>query len=92
MPAQPRGSRIVPSATVVPVTISDSVTLIELGAGRRITLQAFGSRVWALLGDHPTLPVLLERLRRDGGRPEQIAEDVTRLVAYWRQRGAIEWR
>jgi hypothetical protein len=76
----------------VTVTTSDSVTLIELGAGRRMTLQPFGGRVWALLGDYPTLPVLLERLRRDGGRPEQMAEDVTRLLAYWRQRGAIEWR
>ena len=74
------------------VTISEPVTLIELSGGRRITLQRFGGRVWALLADRPTLPILLERLRRDGGRPEQIAEDATRLLVYWRQRGMLEWR
>lgn len=92
LPAQPRGSRIVPSAAVAAVTGFGQLTLIDLDGGRRITLQPFGSRVWALLTDHPTLPVLLERLWRDGARPEQMAEDVTRLLAYWRQRGLIEWR
>jgi hypothetical protein len=74
------------------VTVSGYLTLVDLNGGRRITLQPFGSRVWALLADRPTLPILLERLRQDGGRPEQLAEDVTRLLAYWRQRGVIEWR
>jgi hypothetical protein len=76
----------------VAVTASEPLTLIELSGGRRITLQRFGARVWTLLVDRPTLPILLERLRRDGGRPEQIAEDTTRLLAHWRQRGMIEWR
>lgn len=72
--------------------IADRLALVDVGGGRRITLDAFGSRVWTLLVDHPTLPILLERLRCDGGRPEQIAEDATRLLAHWRQRGLIAWR
>lgn len=89
---QPRGSRIAPRTTVVAGVTAGRLALVDLGGGRRITLDAFGSRVWTLLTDHPTLPILLERLRRDGGRPEQIAEDTTRLLAHWRQRGLLAWR
>jgi hypothetical protein len=92
LPSLPKGSRIVPSSAVVGVTVAGQVTLIEFNGGRRITLQRFGGRVWALLVDRPTLPILLERLRRDGGRPEQIAADATHLLAHWRQQELIEWR
>lgn len=88
----PSGSRIAPSSAVVTVTSADQLTLIHLGEGRRIALQSFGSRVWALIAGHPTLALLLEQLRHEGGRPEQIAQDVTHLLADWRRRGMIEWR
>jgi hypothetical protein len=90
--AQPRGSRIAQSGTVAPIVRADGIILIDVSGGRRISLDAFGSRVWALLADLPTLPVLVERLREDGTRSEQLAEDVACLLARWGERGVIVWR
>jgi hypothetical protein len=92
LPAQPRGSRIAKSGRVAPIVRDDGTILVDVNGGRRITLDPFGSRVWALLTDEPTLPVLVERLRDEGTRSEQLAEDVTRLLERWREMGLIAWR
>jgi len=86
------GNRITRSAAVVPIVRGDATVLLDVGGGYRIALDAFGSRVWALLDDAPTLPVLIERLRDGGARPEQLAEDVMRLLARWKEHGVIAWR
>jgi hypothetical protein len=65
---------------------------VLVGAGRRITLDRFGSHVWMQLADQPTLPALVARLRDAGASAERIAEDVTRLLAWWRAMGVIAWR
>jgi hypothetical protein len=36
--------------------------------------------------------MLVERLRDEGTRAEQLAEDVTRLLAQWCEKGVIAWR
>jgi hypothetical protein len=91
--AQPRGSRIVQSGRVAPVARADgSIVLVDVGSGRRITLDSFGSRVWELLADRPTLPLLVERLRDAGTRAERLAEDLVLLLARWREMGVITWQ
>lgn len=94
-PAPPRGSRIVQSASTVPVARRDEIVLVDMRGGRRITLDRFGRRVWAQLADRPTLPLLVEQLRDggDGGdHADQLTERVTGLLAYWSERGVIVWR
>ena len=63
-----------------------------MGAGRRITLDAFGRRVWLALTDGPSLAELLVRLRDDDTPTERLAEDVTRLLARWSAGALIIWR
>jgi hypothetical protein len=88
----PRGSRIAQSAGVVSCPRADGTVLVDLGAGRRITLDLFGSQVWMRLADQPTLAALVARVSDDGTSAERLAEDVTRLLARWRAMGAITWR
>jgi hypothetical protein len=89
---RPRGSRIVQSSGVVSCPRSDGTVLVDVGAGRRITLDLFGSRVWMHIADQPTFPALVLRLRDDGSSAERLAEDVTRLLARWDATGVITWR
>jgi hypothetical protein len=91
-PAQLRGGRIAQSGLVAPIACADGIVLVDVSGGRRITLDAFGSRVWELLAGEPTLPVLVEGLRDDGTRAERLADDVVRLLARWREMGVITWR
>lgn len=63
-----------------------------MGGGRRLTLDSFGSRVWTLLDDEPTLPLLLERLRDDPVSDHRLSADVRRLIAWWEVLGVITWR
>jgi hypothetical protein len=86
------GSRIAPSTAVVTCPRTDGAVLIDAGSGRRITLDAFGSRLWTELGDHPSLAELLARLHDDGTPAERMAEDVCRVLARWRAAGMISWR
>jgi hypothetical protein len=87
-----RGSRIVQSSGVVSCPRPDGTVLVDVGAGRRITLDLFGSHVWMQLADQPTLPALIALLRDDGSSAERLAEDVTRLLARWDASGVITWR
>jgi hypothetical protein len=91
-PTRPRGSRIVRCAGVVACTRADGTVLVDVGAGRRVTLDRFGDEVWMQLADQPTLPELVARLRDTGTPAERVAEDVTRLLAWWRGAGVITWR
>ena len=91
-PAAPRGGRIVQSARVVPMEQAGSIVLVDLNAGQRVTLDAFGRKVWALLADQPSLPLLMEWLRDGTTRADLLAEDLTRLLARWLELGLIAWR
>jgi hypothetical protein len=66
--------------------------LVDMGRGRRLTLDSFGSRVWTLLDDQPTLPLLFERLRDDLPSDDRLSADLRRLVAEWETLGVIVWR
>lgn len=88
----PRGARIARSADVVDVAYRNVMYLIDVTAGRRIALTSAGSRVWSALADRPTFPLLIERLRDDATRTEQLLEDTARIVETWRALGLIEWR
>ena len=88
----PPGSRITPSAAVVDCPRPGGVLLLDVGQGRRITLDLFGSRLWSEVRQAPTLTSLLTVLRDDGASSERLAEDVTRLLARWRAGGVITWR
>ncbi len=88
---RPLGSRLTQANSVVTCE-TDTVFLTNMATGRRITLDDFGARVWALLGEQPTLPALVVRLRDDGTSAERLAEDVTRLLARWRASSLIAWR
>ncbi|MFL5608843.1 MAG: PqqD family protein [Gemmatimonadaceae bacterium] len=69
----------------------DDIVIIDVAGGRCLTLDQFGYRLWTALGDRPTLAALLVGLREDAGSAEQLAEDVTRLLARWRAIGVISW-
>ena len=86
------GSRIVQSASVVYSEHDAGALLLDVAAGRRVLLDAFGRRVWVALGDALTLVELFACLRDDGTPAERLAEDVTRLLARWRAQGLIRWR
>lgn len=75
-----------------PAVLPRGSRIARSGAEVRTPPDALAGRVWALLAEQPTLPVLVERLRGDDVRPEQLAEDVTRLLARWHAMGAIAWR
>ena len=90
--AVPRGGRIVPSARVVPMEHAGGIVLVDLNAGHRITLDAFGRKVWPLLADQPSLPLVVERLRDEATRADLLAEDLTRMLARWLELGLIAWR
>jgi hypothetical protein len=91
-PVPPSGGRIVQSQRVAAVVRDRDAVLVDVDGGRRITLDAFGTRVWQLLAHQPTLPALVERLRDDGVGAERLADDVVRLLARWREMGVIAWR
>jgi hypothetical protein len=86
------GSRIVQSASVVYSEHDAGALLLDVTADRRVLLDAFGGRVWVALGDAPTLAELFACLQDDGTPAERLAEDVTRLLARWRDQGLIRWR
>lgn len=90
--AAPPGSRIVASAAVIDCPRPSGTLLLDVGQGRRIALDLFGSRLWSELQPEPTLTTLLTALRDDGASAERLAEDVTRLLARWRAGGVITWR
>jgi hypothetical protein len=90
--ALPRGSRLTQAPGVVTCPQSDDVLLLDMGAGRRVTLDGFGGRVWRALADGPSLAALLARLRDDDMPAARLAEDVTRLLARWSARDLILWR
>jgi hypothetical protein len=69
----------------------DDQVIIDVAGGRRLTLDQFGYRLWIALGERPTLAALLMGLREEAGSAEQLAEDVTRLLARWRAIGVISW-
>jgi hypothetical protein len=91
-PGTPRGGRIVPSVRVVPIEHAGTMALVDMHGGHRVMLDTFGRRVWPLLADQPTLPLLVERLRDEAMRADLLAEDVTRLLARWLELGLIAWR
>jgi hypothetical protein len=80
------------SDRVATVERATSVVLVDMGGGRRLTLDSFGSRVWTLLDDEPTIPLLLERLRDDQVSDRRLSDDVRRLIAAWEALGVISWR
>jgi hypothetical protein len=90
-PALPRGSRLTQATGVVACPQGDGVMLLDMGAGRRLTLDEFGGRVWRALADGPSLAALLARLRDDDVPADRLAEDVTRLLARWGARDLIIW-
>ena len=77
---------------VVTVAHAGRSVLVDVGGGRRITLDAFGARVWALLDQRPTLPRLLAGLSDEPGTADDLSTEVTRLLASWRALGVIDWR
>ena len=89
---EPAGSRIVPAPHAVAAVTGGVTLLIDMEGGQRLTLTEFGGRLWGALADHPTLPALIERLRDDESRSEQLAEDVVRALAEWRARGLLRWQ
>ena len=86
------GSRIVQSRTIVTIARDNGVMLLDMGAGRRVTLDGFGARVWSALESQPTLPALLTFLHADEMPAQRLAEDVSRLLARWCAAGMIAWR
>ena len=81
-----------PSAHVTAVEHEGRIVLVDADAGRRLRLDPFGGRVWALLGSHPTMPALVAAMREEGVRTEHLAEDVARLLTYWSRQGVVAWR
>lgn len=90
-PMLSRGSRVVASKTVVECPSTDGTLLVDIGAGRRISLDTFGTRVWKALADRPTFASLVMQLRDEDTSSERLAEDVTRLLARWRAGSVISW-
>jgi hypothetical protein len=85
------GNRLRQSTGVGMLPRGDGAVLADSDAARRLVIDAFGRRVWALLVDRPTLASLVMRLRDEGTPAERLAEDVTRLLARWRAAGVIAW-
>ena len=90
-PPSARGNRVAHSVSIVPSSNAEGMLLVEVGEGRRITLDPFASRVWTEIGDRPTLAALIGRLFDEGSSAERLAEDVMRLLARWRDMGLITW-
>lgn len=91
-PSNPRGVRLVPSSAVITVEHGGRVVLVDMRAGRRVTLDDFGRQVWALVAARPTLPALVERLRGDDAGTARLARDVARLLDSWLAEGMVAWR
>jgi hypothetical protein len=76
---------------VASVMCAGDIVLIDVAAGRRLTLDPFGSRIWSLLADQPALTTLAERLRGEG-HDEQLLSDLVPLLAAWCEKGLVTWR
>lgn len=81
--------RIAPHPLVVAIDGPEGTVLLDVGAGRRLTLDAFGTRVWAHLADAPTLDVLRDRLRDDHATPREL-DALPALLAHWRELHLID--
>lgn len=88
----PRGSRIMPAPGAVPCVRDDGLVLLHMPEGRRVTLDAFGRRIWQALATGPSLAALVALVRDDDTPAERLAEDVTGLLARWSARDLIIWR
>jgi hypothetical protein len=86
-------NRIARAAHVIAVSIGDRSELLNLATGQRTPLSDMTDRAWTLLGDLPTLPLLVERLRLEYAiEAERVARDVTTTLAAWRRARLIVWQ
>ena len=88
----PRGSRAGHAKSVITCARPNGTVLVDVRAGRRVSLDVFGTRVWNQLMLEPTLGALIAGLHDDGTSAERLAEDVVQLLSAWRRMGMIEWR
>lgn len=66
--------------------------LLDMGAGRRITIDDVGTLAWALLDEQPTFAGLVGALCDEGTRVDELARDVARLLTEWLKLGVVSWR
>lgn len=91
MPTIPESpdERIRPSTAVIAFARAGELVLLDMGGGRRVTLDAYGAAVWRALADAPTRDELRRRLRTDpasSGAPEDVLRP---LLARWRDIGLV---
>src|SRR5260221_14516350 len=88
----PRGSRAGHAQSVITCARPNGTVLVDVRAGRRVSLGVFGTRVWNQLVLEPTVGALVSRLHADRSSAERLGELVVRLRSAWPRRGKIEWR
>jgi hypothetical protein len=91
-PAHPHGSRIARSSAITAFARTGGLVLVDTRRGFQTALDEFGSRVWQLLADEPTLPALVEGLHDDHTRADRLAESVVLLLVRWRDGHMIAWQ
>jgi hypothetical protein len=71
--------------------VREEMALLNLETGVYFGLDEIGARMWELLADHGRLQVVAERLEEEyAAAPEQLREDLLRLVQELIAKGLIE--
>ncbi|MGE3957897.1 MAG: PqqD family protein [Vicinamibacterales bacterium] len=66
---------------VITRLVAGSTVILDVDSGRSFTLDAVGSRVWALLVDTGSVASTLDRLQREfDADPAELERDVLHLV------------
>lgn len=91
MPAPPltATSRLARSPSVVEVVRDGTTVLVDMHAGRRITLDALGARVWTALASDPTVAEVTRQVRGDRSLAAWNDDDMAALLVQWRAMGLI---
>jgi Coenzyme PQQ synthesis protein D (PqqD) len=90
---RPGAGRIARAPSVIAVAVRGYSELVNTDTGQRMALSETTDRLWQLLGDVPTLPALVERLRLEYAvHAVEVAQDVASTLAAWRRARLIVWQ
>lgn len=83
--------RVIPSDEVLIQEMGGEAVLLDLASERYFGLDPVGTRIWALLGEHPSLQAVADIIINEyDAPPERIHTDLLALVGQLAEAGLVK--